>query len=549
MDKFYKDQNNNLFYDRTLISECTPEIVQLYSGYNALSNQYTPEAVEVKFYFANSYTTSLTVAIQNLNYKFIHREQPIISCPGSKQRGLFDEFLTSLLRESIIKHNEKQTPALYLRKSGWNKLPNGNIAFLYGQDLIGQFDRPYCVAPTQPILRRSQRPTALKELAYSLANSSPIATQMAAYLILTTLRSQILDCGVDVQTVGYIFGPQGTGKTTLAKRMAAFVQPIYGLKPTNFFDASSTNAALREAMVEFRDLPVIVDDLCLSAGRQTERKRIEMASTLIRQAANDTTITLMSKKRQKMDKNCGAGVIITAEFTLNNASDITRCIFIPLKDTPHIDERIQPDLVREAMLNVVEWFQQNRQRAIDHLKEKIETFTVEKYTLDNRLHTNYAALKWALTCLVLASMKSEDSNCIENIMQNFQEALSAALSAQCELLDQIEQSKPKGNIAYLLYEAYSEGMFRMAKKLEKLDVRDGIIWEDDFCLRKVPLLNYIRKQPGYHDYTINKITRELQDIGALITNESDTCQVHLAKDAPRVYRMIVKVLKENAKKY
>ncbi len=550
MDKFYRDQDNNLFYDRTLISECTPEIVQLYSGYNALSDQYTPEAVELKFYFANSYMTNLTVAIENLNYKFIHREQPIISCPGSRQRGLFDEYLATLLREIVTKKNENAHPALFLKQSGWNKLPDNNIAFLYGRELVGQCQYQYCAAPTQPLLQRISDEVPLLECVYALCNSDPSVTSIVAYIALTTLRSQILESRISVQTVCLIYGPQGVGKTTLARRTAAYVQSVGELKPENFFDASSTNAAMREAMVKYRDLPLIVDDLCLSSGRQTERKRIEMASTLIRQAANDSTITLMNTHRQKVDKHCEAGVILTAEFTLDNASDVTRCIFLPLKKTPEIDEHIQPDLLREAMLGLAEWFQQNRKRALELLKEKMKTFTSEGFKLDNRMRTNYAVQEWALNCLLIASMREgNDEESFNMVKKKYHEALTAALTTQCDLLKQIEQSKPRGNIAYLLYEAYSEGMFRMAKKLEKLDSKDGIIWQGDFCLRKVPLENFIRKQPGYHDYTINKIVHELQDIGALRTNESDTCQVHLAKEAPRVYRMDLKALKKNAKMF
>lgn len=550
MGNFYQDRSNRLFFDQTLISECTPRIVQLYSGYNVLNDKYTPEVVELEFSFSNEYKTSMSVAIENLNYKWIHREQPIISCPGSRQKGLFDEYLISLLREIIVNNDGKQPTALFLSKSGWNWLPDGEIAYLYGRELVGHCQFSYCAAPTQPSLQRLHDIIPVVDCAYALCTSDPAVTFIVAYIALTTLRSQVLESGISVQTVCLVYGPQGVGKSTLARRTAAYVQSVGSLKPENFFDASSTNAAVREAMVANRDLCVIIDDLCLSAGRQTERKRIEMASTLIRQAANDTTISLMSTKRQKVDKHCEAGVILTAEFTLNNASDVTRCIFLPLKQTPEIDERIQPDSIREAMLGLAEWFQQNRQKALELLREKIEKFTVEGFKLDNRMRTNYAAQEWALECFLLASERQgNDDEGINIVKEKYHEALIAALTAQCELLEQIEQNKPKGNIAFLLYEAYSEGMFRMAKKLEKLDSKDGIIWKGDFCLRKAPLENFIRKQPGYHNYTINKVVRELKNIGALHTNESETAQVHLGDDSPRVYRMDVKALKKNAKKF
>ncbi len=546
--KFHVDEEKCLSYDRLLVSECAPEIIQVY--YSGSPGQYVPEVVKVKINFQSGYTVTKYVPVKDLNYRYLHRVEPMVSCPGSRQKGLFDEYLTCLLRGAIIDQNSASPSGVYFNKYGWNQLPDGGYVFLFGKKVIGKCEQPYCVAPELPSFKHQKDGRALCKLTDALYGSHAIASEMAAYIALTTLRSLIIESGVNVQAAGYIYGAQGVGKSTLAKRMASYIKEEDEVRPANFFDASSTNAALRDAMVTYHDLPVIVDDLCFSAGRQTERKRIETAAQLLRQAANDTMITKMSYDRQKINMYCGAGVIITAEFTLENASDITRCIMFPMKETPELDERIQPELVCEAMLGLAEWFQINGENQLEKLKQYIIDYYSDDTEIDNRMRTNYAALCWSLNCLMLAAEKQGISQSITKaVKKNYHIAERDALALQKDLLEQIERSKPKGNIAYILYEAYDEGLFRMAKKVEKLEVKDGIIWKDDFCLRKAPLENYIRKQPGYHDYTITKITRYLKDIGALYTNESGSDQVHISKDAPRVYRMKVNVLKENSEKY
>ena len=66
----------------------------------------------------------------------------------------------------------------------------------------------------------------------------------------------------------------------------------------------------------------------------------------------------------------------------------------------------------------------------------------------------------------------------------------------------------------------------------------------------MPLLSFVRKQPGYQNYTIRRIVQELSDIDALVV-QGDEYTVSLGKKgnkkkAPRVYRLRISVLKETA---
>lgn len=57
-------------------------------------------------------------------------------------------------------------------------------------------------------------------------------------------------------------------------------------------------------MVTLRDLPLIVDDLCFSAGKSTERRRTEMAAQLLREAVNSAHISKLSPDRKKIELDC-----------------------------------------------------------------------------------------------------------------------------------------------------------------------------------------------------------------------------------------------------
>lgn len=45
-------------------------------------------------------------------------------------------------------------------------------------------------------------------------------------------------------------------------------------------------AGFRENLRLARDLPVVLDDLCLSSGRESQRKRLELGAQVIREASN-----------------------------------------------------------------------------------------------------------------------------------------------------------------------------------------------------------------------------------------------------------------------
>ena len=191
-----------------------------------------------------------------------------------------------------------------------------------------------------------------------------------AYTLLTTVRSAVIESGVDLQAVLYITGAQGLGKTTLARRVAGFVNNADTDRPALLFDAGSTLAATWDAMTSARDLPIVVDDLCLSASRAAQQRRKDLGAQLVREAANVTKIIKKAPGGQTMTLQNVAGVIMTAEFMLENASDVTRCIMAPIAQPLDLPNESTPEL----MAGVVQEFLQHFLRDPQSMLKRLHNF-------------------------------------------------------------------------------------------------------------------------------------------------------------------------------
>lgn len=120
---------------------------------------------------------------------------------------------------------------------------------------------------------------------------------------------------------------------------------------------------------------------------------------------------------------------------------------------------------------------------------------------------------------------------------------------QAKVTAEIDAKVPKGNLAFLLYHAFEscKELFAMAKNGSKLSKKEGIFFHGDFCLKPEPLLQFVRSQDGYQNWTLGDIVKELRLYGALVIHESGTVQTKV--DGIRVYRMRVDVLKLYAEEY
>ena len=135
------------------------------------------------------------------------------------------------------------------------------------------------------------------------------------------------------------------------------------------------------------------------------------------------------------------------------------------------------------------------------------------------------------------------------LMDRFDNAAVESIDFQREILHKLDAQNKKANLPYLIFEGYYNEGFDVVKKPKNLWKHEGIIWKDDLCLRPQALECYVRRQDGYQNYTLSKISQEPKDIGALVFQKEGTAQVKLRKDLPRVYRLRIDVLESEMEKF
>lgn len=147
------------------------------------------------------------------------------------------------------------------------------------------------------------------------------------------------------------------------------------------------------------------------------------------------------------------------------------------------------------------------------------------------------------------------------LYEKFWEAIHCSVRKQVEEFAKIQSQFKEGNIALLLCEAIDHDEFELCRKKSNLFKRNGIIRKEDKHRRPVEvgikptaLVQFIRNQNGYQDFSSRKITDYLKDIGALTLQEEKSNTCHLGTDKkgrilPRVLRIDVQTLRDNAEKY
>lgn len=269
---------------------------------------------------------------------------------------------------------------------------------------------------------------------------------------------------------------------------------------------------------------------------------------IIKKAPGGQTITLQNV----------AGVIMTAEFLLENASDVTRCAMAPITQPLDLPNELTPEL----MAGVVQEFLQHFLRDPQSMLKRLHGFMRNNGHIpalqgctEQRVRTNLTALYWAFREFVaIFATNIQFDNLARDLVRNFNRALADSVTQTDAALARVRSLTPEGNIAYVLLNAYLGDNFNLlkeGKKLTKLSKYDGTTFKGDLCLRKCALQQVVNQSPGYRGWGLNHIVAELVSYGALRIQEEGTYQVKLSSDTevPRVYRIKIDALEQAAERY
>ena len=134
---------------------------------------------------------------------------PFLRIPGSRKevQRFNEELMAKLERELAAGIIER---GYYLEQSGVIDFPDGMIQFLAGSELIpNHCNRRYLPAPHLGNIRLvGEGTTSLQEMEWALVEAPAQALLTLAYVLLTSVRSMVIDQGIDFQAVLYILGGQ-----------------------------------------------------------------------------------------------------------------------------------------------------------------------------------------------------------------------------------------------------------------------------------------------------------------------------------------------------
>lgn len=112
----------------------------------------------------------------------------------------------------------------------------------------------------------------------------------------------------------YLTGVQGSGKTTAANDFALPMICLSNHAPAPSARALASKPSVRDFTAEYRDMPVLLDDVCTSSGSETRRASTEVAAYTLRFVAGriPELLKLPGGKQQIMMRSAKKFVLVWA---------------------------------------------------------------------------------------------------------------------------------------------------------------------------------------------------------------------------------------------
>ena len=442
---------------------------------------------------------------------------------------------------------------LYLPSNGTYRLADGQHITVWNGRVAGstKLEVPYMIRPNDSyhIAKRTENP--IETLVNALQENDAALMQSVVYALLVSRRDVLTAEQHPLQGGLYITGVQSSGKTTLARRVFGYTERIGTPgKPALMLEAVSTEASVRDTLSENPGCVVIIDDLAKSSTRSIEAHRRKLGGAMLRLAANEGDSTKKNSSGKTDHRDCAAGIALTAEFVLDGVSELTRSISCTLKKKLNLTEDVCPTLIGVVLEEFADWFADNYDHAIELLHKIADSPNIpinlradgadeftELLTRERRIQDNLALLQWAFVCMVemIKSTVKLSPHQEQALYEKFWKAVHLSVSKQVDEFSKIRTHLKEGNIAHLLCEAIDSDEFKLCRKKEKLFKRNGIIWKEkkgvikQVGIKQTALVQFIRNQNGYQNYSSRKITDYLKDIGCLTINEDKSNTVHIGK--------------------
>lgn len=270
----------------------------------------------------------------NINQFQIGRMDPRYVALDEKGRPA-DMRVQAAIKCMISEKTRQRQCGVLLNRTGWARIPNGKHIYVAGTDIVGEMsDTTYILSSELPDLSISdplpdisdQR--LIADYFRRLKRDPFVLVPLSSHMIRSLLASIFEELGYPMRFVLHLTGVRGSGKMTAANDFALPITNLSNHTPAPTSRALASKAAVRDFTAEYRDMPVLLDDVCTSSGSGTRRASTEVAAYTLRFVADRIPELLKLPGGKQRRVRCNAGVIITGEFPMTASSDLTRCVIV-----------------------------------------------------------------------------------------------------------------------------------------------------------------------------------------------------------------------------
>ena len=480
---------------------------------------------------------------------------PRLVCVDQKGKPTDTQF-RAFLQNAVSERLRTGQVGVAFSRHGWEVLPSGAHVYVAGDRILGEIgDADYHISPavsqvTLPDLPDESDRFIVSKHLKKMAKDPHVLILISAHLFRSLLQTPFEEVGYPLHHVLYVDGVYGSGKTTASTNFCMVFSSSESAEPTNITRVMTSHAAVREFLSDKRDVAVLADDVCTSSDPETQRKCKGIAAYVVRFSA-DRVPERIKVNGALHEFRCRAGVIITGEFPLEQASDLSRCAAVWVDHQMRggeLDDRL---VAAAAASRFLEYFARNYDRLCAEIQTALRA--LDPSTCTNCSPRQQAILlelscafqlylDFALEIGVLNPTEREQWQCA------LDRALSASLSRSNQLIEQFKRRNVT-NLAETLLIAIAGESLRIAKNQAKFESSPesyaGFRRDNTIFVPLDALADLLTSTTG-RVWTKNQVGQRLRACGLIEVGKENRSAKHKLPGLGRFVAIDIRTLKKQA---
>lgn len=326
--------------------------------------------------------------------------------------------------------------------------------------------------------------------------------------LLGVMHQIVLDAGLKIPCVTYLYGPSQTRKTTVS----IFGTRFYNRSNLNDVSVtslrvSSTKVKTEELADELKDATFVLDDLFQDPSVKQRKEYEGRVRNVIRNLADNSSRTT-SRSAFKNNSN----VVVTAEYLMESLTDVGRMFLIKV-EKPLDSEKISvcqmnPLGISTFYYYFITWLAENYDSTVDQLKHDYAEFrrnSANQKRCFERLYEQGFLLTFAFNIfLQYLEVNSEEAG--RSLEDKFADFIIQTIKEQCKIMRGIEMRAKKDiNFSAEILTLLQKGEIQKGKKGENCYIKDN-----DLYIVPGELVRLLSKKYG-RSFSVKEINKYFRD--------------------------------------